>query len=158
MIEYLHEISDEKFEEINEKKKQDNINTSLFLQELAENDEHQKLNYSLLNLGILMQIISISLRIKEDEIESYLKIEKEDTRKRKMEIILKEINEKINLRYDFDKKTVVVSMLYTYNNLGYIFASKELFLRELAKKELDINGRFCEFACTYNVFKARFYN
>ena len=138
MVEYLHEINKKKFEELAQKKNEDNIKSAMFLKDLAINKNDRGYNFSLLHLGMLMQIASISLEIKQDEIEGYLKLEKEETRTRKMEMIIKEINNKINLRYDFDKKTEIVSCLYTYEGLGYVCIEKLEFLMLLNEIPIDI--------------------
>ena len=129
---------DEKFEELARIKNRDNFEAAKFLEELATENEDRKFNFSLLHLGILMQIASISLEIKQDEIEGYLKLEKEETRTRKMEMIIKEINNKINMRYEFDKKTEIISCLYTYKGLGYICIEKLEFLLLLNEIPIDI--------------------
>ena len=138
MVSYLHEVDDEKFKELSRAKNQDNFEAAKFLEELAKNNEDRKFNFSLLHLGILMQIASISLEIKQDEIEGYLRLEKTETRTRKMEMIIKEINNKINMRYEFDKKTEIVSCLYTYKGLGYICIEKLEFLMLLNEIPIDI--------------------
>ena len=138
MATYLHEVDDEQFEELARIKNRDNFEAAKFLEDLAANNEDRKFNFGLLHLGILMQIASISLEIKQDEIEGYLRLEKEETRTRKMEMIIKEINNKINLRYEFDKKTEIISCLYTYKGLGYICIEKLEFLLLLNEIPIDI--------------------
>lgn len=138
MVSYLHEVNKKKFKELAQEKNEDNIKASMFLKDLAINKEDRKFNFSLLHLGILMQIASISLEIKQDEIEGYLKLEKEETRTRKMEMIIKEINNKINTRYEFDKGTEIISCLYTYEGLGYICIEKTQFLILLNEIPIDI--------------------
>lgn len=138
MVQYLHEVNKEIFEKLAKEKNQDNIESAKFLGQLAANKEDRRFNFGLLHLGMLMQIASISLEIKQDEIEGYLKLEKEDTRTRKMEMIIKEINNQINTRYEFDKKTEIISCLYTHKGLGYICIEKLKFLKLLNNISIDI--------------------
>lgn len=138
MVEYLHDINKKKFKELADKKNEDNIQSAMFLKDLAINKKDRNYNFSLLHLGMLMQIASISLEIKQDEIEGYLKLEKEETRARKMEMIIREINNQINTRYEFDKKTEIISCLYTYQGLGYICIEKLEFLKHLNEIPIDI--------------------
>lgn len=138
MVRYLHEVDEEKFKELAEDKNQDNIETAQFLNSLAEEYDDRRFNFSILNLGMLMQIASISLEVKQDEIESYLKLEKDSTRKRKMEMVIKELNQKVNLRYNFDEKTEIIPCLYTYQGLGYIYVDKINFLKLLNEVDIDI--------------------
>ena len=74
----------------------------------------------------------------EKEIESYMNLEKDKTRDRKMAFILKELNKKINLRYDLDEKTEIVTCLYTYEGRGYIYVDKSTFCKLLYEKDIDI--------------------
>ena len=138
MVKYLHEINNEVFQKLADEKNKDNIESAKFLGQLAENKDDRRFNFSLLHLGMLMQIASISLEIKQDEIEGYLKLEKEETRTRKMEMIIKEINNQINTRYEFDKKTEIISCLYTHQGLGYICIEKLEFLKHLNEIPIDI--------------------
>ena len=55
-----------------------------------------------------------------------------------MEMIIKEINNKINTRYEFDKGTEIISCLYTYEGLGYICIEKTQFLILLNEIPIDI--------------------
>lgn len=138
MAEYLHEIDENHFNELAEAKIDDDRKVLNFLAECCENEDDRRFNFTLLNLGTVMKICAIELELKQDEIEHYLKLSKERTRDKKMNFILKELNKKINLRYDFDEKTEIVPFLYTYNGNGYIYVDKELFCNLLYKKDIDV--------------------
>ena len=55
-----------------------------------------------------------------------------------MNFILKELNKKINLRYDFDDDIEIVPSLYTYQGRGYIYIDKSTFVKLLYDKDIDI--------------------
>ena len=139
-IKYMHDIDETEFEAIALHKQTDNIDTAKYLYDLAQEGNDKQYNFSILNLGALMQIITISLELKQNEIQDFLKLEKEQTRIRKMEAIIKELNERINLRYDFADDTVILPALYTYNNQGYLCVDKLLFLKLLNEKEMGIDS------------------
>ncbi len=109
MAKYLHDIDEQTFNELFESKLADNKNVMKFLQEFIDNKDDRRFNFTLLNLGTVMKICAIELDFKLDEIENSLKLEKDKARNRKMNFILKELNKKINLRYDFNEETEIVS-------------------------------------------------
>ena len=105
------------------------------LSKFAEEEKHRHLNFALINVGNLLKICSIYLSLEEEKIESFLKIEKLQTRNRKMNNVVKELNEKINLRYEFDDNTQVVEEIYVFEGQGYIKIDKNLFLDLLMEKD-----------------------
>ncbi len=138
MAKYLHDIDEQTFNELFESKLADNKNVMKFLQEFIDNKDDRRFNFTLLNLGTVMKICAIELDFKLDEIENSLKLEKDKARNRKMNFILKELNKKINLRYDFNEETEIVSSLYTYKGRGYIYVDKTTFVKLLYEKDIDI--------------------
>lgn len=138
MSKYLHDIDEEKFNELYEAKLSDNNDVMTWLQKFIDDKDDRRFNFTLLNIGTLMKICAIELEFKQDEIESTLQLEKERTRDRKMNFVLKELNKKINLRYDFDEETEIVPSLYTYNGRGYIYIDKTTFVKLLYEKDIDI--------------------
>lgn len=141
MARYYHQIDEEQFNEFTKQRKQDNIDSASYLSELAALGLDAKYNLSILHLGMTLQILATALDIKQNEIEKLFKLEKDETRNKKMEGIVKELNEKVNLRYGFDEKTEVVPYLYTYKDNGYFMFDKTQFLLLLNEEkynEIDI--------------------
>lgn len=138
MTKYLHDIDKEKFDELNASKIEDNKDVMKWLQRFVDDGDDRRFNFTLLNLGTLMKICAIELEFKADEIENSLKLEKNKARDRKMAFILKELNKKINLRYEFDDKTEIVPSIYTYDGRGYIYVDKSSFVKLLYEKDIDI--------------------
>lgn len=138
MVKYLHEIDEEKFNELYEAKLADNKDAMKWLQKFIDDKDDRRFNFTLLNLGTLMKICAIELEFKADEIDSILKLEKGRTRDRKMIFILKELNKKINLRYEFDDDIEIIPSLYTYDGNGYIYVDKTTFIKLLYEKDIDI--------------------
>ena len=138
MVNYLHDISEHKFNELYEAKLADNNDVMIFLQKFIDDKDDRRFNFTLLNLGTLMKICAIELEFKSEEIEHALALEKVRTRDRKMNFILKELNKKINLRYEFDEETEIIPSLYTYKGRGYIYVDKSSFVKLLYEKDIDI--------------------
>ena len=109
-----------------------------WLQKFIDDKDDRRFNFTLLNIGTLMKICAIELEFKQDEIEHTLQLEKQRTRDRKMNFVLKELNKKINLRYDFDEEIEIVPSLYTYEGRGYIYIDKSTFVKLLYEKDIDI--------------------
>ena len=138
MAKYLHDIDKEKFDELFESKLADNLDVMKWLQRFIDERDDRRFNFTLLNIGTLMKICAIELEFKEEEIENSLKLEKDRVRDRKMNFIIKELNKKINLRYEFDEDTEIVPSLYTYDGKGYIYIDKSTFVKLLYDKDIDI--------------------
>lgn len=138
MSKYLHDIDKEKFDELYKAKLEDNKDVMKWLQKFIDDGDDRRFNFTLLNLGTVMKICAIELEFKAEEIDNSLKLEKDKVRDRKMAFILKELNKKINLRYDFDEKTEIVPSIYTYEGRGYIYVDKSSFVKLLYGKDIDI--------------------
>lgn len=137
MTKYLHNIDDEMYETLQEYKKADNKMVAKQLQQLANENRYVEFNTVLLHLGMLLQIVAASINIKQKELEEIIG-DNSNSLQRKMDIIIKELNEKINLRYNFNEDTEILRYLYTYNNEGYVFIEKEMFVVLILQKTDDI--------------------
>lgn len=138
MSRFLYEVDDEKFEELAQDKFADNKDVSDFLQKLVEDRDDRRFNFVILNLGEIMKICAIELNLKADEIEQYLKLEKDKIRDRRMNTIIKELNQKLNMRFNLDEKTELIPCLYTYKGVGYIYIDKIQFCKLLYDVDIDI--------------------
>lgn len=139
MSDFLYEVDDEKFEELGKRRFSDNKNVVTYLQELLDKGDDRRFNFTILNLGEVMKICAIELNLKANEIESYLMLEKNKMRDRRMNTIVKELNEKLNLRFNFEEDTEIVSHLYTYKGVGYIYINKTKFCSLLNDFDIDID-------------------
>ena len=92
MAVYLHDVEEERFNELFEDKIKDDKDVLDFLTQCYERKDDRRFNFTLLNLGTVMKICAIELELKGKEIEDYLKLDKDRTRDRKMAFILKELN------------------------------------------------------------------
>lgn len=136
-MEYHHEVNNEQIEEFNANKILDNLNVLDFLYNYTENIE--QFNSYLFHLGQLVQIVSIQLKFKQNIINTIFEENSEKSIKRKMMNIMKDLNETINLRYNFPEDTEIVSDLYFIDNKGCIVLNKRLFIELITDTELVVD-------------------
>lgn len=138
MSKFLYEVDDEKFEELAQARHDDNQDVISYLIALVNEKDDRRFNFTILNLGEVMKICAIELNLKSEEIEGYLKLEKSKIRDRRMNNIIKELNQKLNLRFNFSEETEIVPSLYTYKGVGYIYIDKIGFCNLLNDVNIDI--------------------
>lgn len=51
--------------------------------------------------------------------------------------MLKELNQKINLRFELDEDTIIIPSLVIYEDEGYLMINKTLFAQLLIEKAKD---------------------
>lgn len=136
-MEYHHEVNKEQIEEFNKNKILDNLNVLDFLYNYT--DDVEQFNSYLFHLGQLVQIVSIQLKFKQNIINTIFEENSEKSIKRKMMNIMKDLNETINLRYNFPEDTEIVSDLYFIDNKGCIVLNKRLFIELITDTELVVD-------------------
>lgn len=139
MNKFLYEVDSEKAKELAHARFTDNARVCNYLHTLIENNDDRRFNFTILNLGEVMKIAAIEINLKQEEIEKNLKLEKEQIRDRRMSTIVKELNHKLNMRFDFDEDIDIVKCLYTYNGIGHIFISKMEFCSLLDQSDISID-------------------
>lgn len=139
MNKFLYEVDSEKARELADARFTDNAQVCNYLHTLIENNDDRRFNFTILNLGEVMKIAAIEINLKQEEIEKNLKLEKEQIRDRRMSTIVKELNHKLNMRFDFDEDIDIVKCLYTHNGIGHIFISKMEFCLLLDQSDISID-------------------
>ena len=98
------------------------------LKEKFENYSHREFNFCLINMGIMLDIIRGYFHFERDRItDDIMSLETDKIKNRRINKIVRDLNEKINLRYEFDEDTMIVSSLAVYNNEAYLLINKSLF-------------------------------
>lgn len=135
-------IEDEEiFNEHSQLQLQEDSNVIDFLQTLVEKENHKEFNFVILNLGVLLQTISVFFNLKEKEINNILELRSSSVQQRKITVIINEINEKINLKYDFDENTEIITKIFVYQENSYLMINKVSFLKLLlGTKFMDENN------------------
>lgn len=130
--------NEEEFDEHIQEKIKEDSEVLEFLQSIVDAQNHKQFNFAILNLGVLLQIVKIFFDLKENEMNDIMKIDNPPLRQRKLTIIFNELNEKINLKYDFDSETEIISQIFFYESECYIHINKILFLKLL------LGTQFCK--------------
>lgn len=94
---------------------------------------HKEFNFAILNIGDLLKTISIYFGFIDPQIQEAIK-NKQGT-SRKMNKFIKDLNQKINLRYELDEDLNIVENLVLYNGELYLFINKNKFLEILLDEE-----------------------
>lgn len=111
------------------------------LREIFANQSHRAFQYSLINVGIMLDIVRGYFHFERQKLEdNIIQLEKDKVKNRRVNSMLKELNQKINLRFELDEDTNVISSLVIYEKEGYLMINKSLFVELLIKKaeEADI--------------------
>ena len=140
MSKFLYEVDDEKAKELKRDRAADNADVCHYLNTLVENGDDRRFNFTILNIGEVMKICAIEMQFKQAEIEEYLKLEKEQIRDRRMNNIVKELNDKLNMRFNFHEDIEIVPCLYTHNGVGHIYIDKIGFCNLLDKTDIPMKN------------------
>ena len=97
------------------------------LQNKFQTLNHKGFNYLLLNVGQMLNIITTFFSFMSKYLEPKLNLEKDKVKEREVKKMIKDLNEKINLRFDLDEETRVIPCLIYYNNEPYLLINKCLF-------------------------------
>ena len=96
---------------------------------------HRQFNFCLINIGIMLDIVRGYFHFERDRItDDIMNLEKDKIRNRRINKIVRDLNEKINLRYEFDEDTMIVPSLAVYNNEAYLLIDKCLFVDLIMEK------------------------
>lgn len=90
---------------------------------------HKEFNFAILNIGDLLKTISIYFGFIDPQIQEAIK--NKQATSRKMNKFIKDLNQKINLRYDLDEDLSIVENLVLYDGELYLFINKNKFLEVL---------------------------
>lgn len=90
---------------------------------------HKEFNFAILNIGDLLKTISIYFGFIDPQIQEAIK--NKQATSRKMNKFIKDLNQKINLRYDLDEDLSIIENLVLYDGELYLFINKNKFLEVL---------------------------
>ena len=110
------------------------------LKEKFADFSHRQFSFCLLNVGVMLDIIRGYFHFERDRITNdIMSLEKDKIKNRRINKIVRDLNEKINLRYEFDEDTMIVPSLAVYNNEAYLLIDKCLFVDLiLDKAEIEL--------------------
>lgn len=122
---------EEDFNKCFQQQVEDDAELVSFLSTLVEQEKHREFNFAILNIGTLMQTISVFFYLKEKEINDILQLKSDSVKQRKITVIVNELNEKINLKYGFDENAEVITKIFVYEENSYLNINKKLFVQLL---------------------------
>ena len=106
------------------------------LKEYFSQCSHKEFNFALLNIGTLLNTIATYFRFVQNQVDDTLKLQ-DKVKNRKMNKILKDLNEKINDRYDFDEDTRIIKGIVLYYNELYLYIEKCDFIKKLQLEDIN---------------------
>lgn len=98
--------------------------------------EHKKFISSLLKLGTLIDTIAIYFDFIKPQVYESIKNPSLQSRNRKMNKFIKDLNAKINLEYGFNEDTIIVEEAILFEDEIYLFFNKAHFLKTIDSLEM----------------------
>ena len=120
---------EESFKIFIEKQRNDDDNVRKFL----ENCGHKDFVFTLMKLGTLLNTVATYIGFVQEQLNDAIPLEG-NLRNRKISKIVKDLNEKINEKYDFEKNKSIVELIVLYNGELYMFINQSKFIKELEMK------------------------
>lgn len=105
------------------------------LREYLDNCNHKEFTFTILNLGTLLNTVATYFGFVKKQLDDAIVLN-ENLRNRKISKIVKDLNEKINDRYDFEKDTNVIESVVLYQGELYVYINKSKFIRTLEIKSI----------------------
>lgn len=123
--------NEEEFKNFVQKQVKDDNNLRKYL----DNCNHKEFTFTILNLGTLLNTVATYFNFVKEQLDEAITLN-ENLRSRKISKIVKDLNEKINDRYDFEKQTNVIESVILYNGELYVYINKSKFIRTLEIKSI----------------------
>lgn len=123
--------NEEEFKNFVQKQIKDDNNLRKYL----DNCNHKEFTFTILNLGTLLNTVATYFNFVKEQLDEAITLN-ENLRSRKISKIVKDLNEKINDRYDFEKQTNVIESVILYNGELYVYINKSKFIRTLEIKSI----------------------
>lgn len=122
---------EEGFKVFIEKQKNDDNNVRKFL----ENCNHKDFVFTLMRLGTLLNTVATYTGFVQEQLNNAISLEG-NLRNRKISKIVKDLNEKINEKYGFEKNKSIVEFIVLYDGELYMFINQAKFIKELEMKTI----------------------
>lgn len=121
--------NEEEFKDFIEKQNENDSNVKEFL----KNCGHKDFVFTLIRLGTLLNTIATYTSFVQEQLNSAILLE-ENSRNRKISKIAKDLNEKINEKYNFEKDVSVIELIVLYDGELYMFINQLKFIKNLEIK------------------------
>lgn len=122
---------EEEFQNFIQKQIKDDNNLRKYL----DNCNHKEFTFTILSVGTLLNTVATYFGFVKEQLDDAITLN-ENLRSRKISKIIKDLNEKINNRYDFEKDTTVIESVVLYQGELYVYINKSKFVRTLEIKSI----------------------
>lgn len=123
--------NEEEFHNFIQKQIKDDNNLRKYL----DNCNHKEFTFTILSVGTLLNTVATYFGFVKEQLDDAITLN-ENLRSRKISKIIKDLNEKINNRYDFEKDTTVIESVVLYQGELYVYINKSKFVRTLEIKSI----------------------
>ena len=123
--------NEEEFHDFIQKQIKDDNNLRKYL----DNCNHKEFTFTILSVGTLLNTVATYFGFVKEQLDDAITLN-ENLRSRKISKIIKDLNEKINNRYDFEKDTTVIESVVLYQGELYVYINKSKFVRTLEIKSI----------------------
>lgn len=123
--------NEEEFKNFIQKQIKDDNNLRKYL----DSCNHKEFTFTILSVGTLLNTVATYFGFVKEQLDDAITLN-ENLRSRKISKIIKDLNEKINNRYDFEKDTTVIESVVLYQGELYVYINKSKFVRTLEIKSI----------------------
>lgn len=123
--------NEEAFKIFMDKQQEDDNNVKKYLNDCS----HKDFVFTLIRLGTLLNTVATYTGFVQEQLNNAIKLDN-NLRNRKISKIVKDLNEKINDKYNFEKSTTIIESVVLYDNELYMFINQFKFIKTLEVKEI----------------------
>lgn len=100
------------------------------LKKYFEKCSHKQFLQALMDIGILIDVTTTYLGFLKPQIDDALTEEDTTVKERRINKFMKDLNERINIEFSFDKDIVIVEQCVLFDGELYLFFNKAQFIKE----------------------------
>lgn len=101
-----------------------------------DNCDHKRFLIALMKLGTLVDIITTYLDFLKPQINEALQLDN-SKKDRKINKYIRDLNERVNNEYGFDKDNIIVEQCILFDGELYLFFNKSQFLKQIELLEIQ---------------------
>lgn len=100
------------------------------LKKYFEKCNHKQFLQALMDIGILIDVTTTYLGFLKPQIDDALTEKDTTVKERRINKFMKDLNERINIEFSFDKDIVIVEQCVLFDGELYLFFNKAQFIKE----------------------------
>lgn len=132
---FFRDLSDdvEGFKDFEKKRSDDDEKIKKYFEEC----NHKDFISALLHLGSLLDTIAIYCDFVRDQLQEAIENNNSRNQKRKFNKFVRDLNEKINLEYDFPDDTITIEEIILFDGELFLFFDKSNFIKNVGLKKIS---------------------